>query len=124
MSKKKKASDMFNDSELFLGKKVSFAEAFPQISELKIEVNEYKDFWKKDDGYYPISHVFNESDMPQYVDCSEPSCKGGGFSLGNIVHTMVHDKNLFLEDSTNCIGKIGSQRCVHTFDYKISINYK
>lgn len=120
---KKKANEIFNNSEPLFGKS-KFAEAFPQIKKVSIEVLEYEDFMKKDDGYYPHHQVFNESNLSQYVDCSESSCKGGGFSLGSLLSEMVQNAKISMDDSTDCIGKIGSKRCTHTFDYKILIEYK
>lgn len=128
MSKeKKKASDIFTESEPFIGNKVSFVEAFPQIEKISVNVNEFKDFWEKHDGIYPISHFYNELNLSQFCDCSESSCYGGGFSIGSIINEMVHEKQTALENSANCKGKIGSskgRRCMHTFKYKIKILYK
>lgn len=128
MSKgKKKASDIFNDSEPLIGGKKSFVEAFPQIKKVNVEVNEFKDFWEKDDGIYPVSHIYSETNLSQYIDCSENSCYGGGFSIGSILNEMVHQKQTSLEDSINCKGNIGSskgRRCMHKFNYKVSISYK
>lgn len=128
MSKRrKKASDIFNSSEPFLGKKVSFVEAFPQIAKIKVEVEEYKDFWYKKEVPYPVNHFYNEANLGQYINCSEASCYGGGFNVGSIINEMVRNKQVFLDGNIKCKGNIGNpkgQSCTHQFKYKISIVYK
>lgn len=126
--KRKKASDYFNASEPFLGKKVGFVEAFPSISEISVTVIEFKDFWKKNDGFYPNTRYYDQYDLPgQFIDCTNPACDCGGFSIGNIISEMVSTRKESLEDSTKCRGKEGrnsSRSCMHLFEYQIKIRYK
>lgn len=128
MSKqKKKSSAIFNSSEPLLGKKGNFIEVFPQIEKVKVDVQEFKDFWYKEEGIYPISHFSNESNLKPYIDCSEASCYGGGFSINTILHDMVGQKQPMLEDNIRCKGRIGNRsglQCMHQFRYKVFITYK
>lgn len=121
---KKKASDYYNNSAPFLGRKVSFAQAYPNIEKLVVEVNEYVDFWKKNDGFYPYTKVLTEKSFSEYVNCHSSSCDGGGFNINNILHEIVENSETAAKDTVNCIGHIKSQRCTHTFEYSIKVTYK
>jgi len=121
---KKKASDYYNNSEPFLGRKVSFAQAYPNIEKLTIEVKEYKDFWKKNDGFYPYTTVLTEKSFSEFVDCHSTSCDGGGFNINKILREIVEKGETSSEDSADCIGHIKIQRCMHNFDYSIKATYK
>ena len=66
-----------------------FKEAFPQIQDITVRVEEsgkgvYEDF---NILLYTIDNPPGE-----YIDCSNPLCYGGGFSIGQILRQMVRDK--------------------------------
>jgi hypothetical protein len=125
---RKKASDIFNESNLVFGRKVTFDEAFPQIEDLKVEVIESghgiigqsrKSFYRKQ--YFP----------GEYINCSNPLCYNGGFSIGSILREMVSNKQTELETTESCQGYEGSPKgrrkykgCLNFFKIKISIKYK
>jgi hypothetical protein len=68
-----KASDVFRDTDWFLGRPVSFAKAFPEIVALRVRT--------KSSGYYdtPIAgfpndgvRIYTESTAGEYIDCRNP----------------------------------------------------
>ena len=121
---KKKASDYYNNSTPFLGQKVSFENAYPNVEKLIVEVSEFEDFWKKNDGFYPYKRVFTEKNFSEFVDCNSSSCDGGGFNINKILRSMVERGETDVKDSINCIGHIKTKRCMHTFEYSIKVTYK
>lgn len=121
---KKKASDYFNNSTLLLGQKVNFETAYPTIEKLVVKVTEYKDFWKKNDGFYPYTKVLTEKSFSEFVDCTSNNCDGGGFNINKILYEIVEKGETEVNASANCIGHIKTQRCMHTFEYSIKVTYK
>ena len=127
-NERQKASDVFLESNLVFGRKVSFDEAFPEIEDLTVEVEESEsgisDLGKK--------YTFRKQDLPcEYIDCRNPLCYKGGFSIGSILHEMVRTKQTNLETSKVCQGNEGSPKgrkiyrsCMNFFKIKVSIKYK
>ena len=81
---RKKASDIFKETNSLFSKKVSFNEAFPDIESISIVVKEYENAGQKPDdglGIYPKTYIFNNRHLPsEYIDCSNTVCYNGGFS--------------------------------------------
>lgn len=125
---RKKASDIFRESTPFFGQKVDFDKAFPQIKDLTVEVIEYGD------GIYnsQSKSIYNRGNLPgEYVNCSNPLCYNGGFSLGGILREMVRNKQTILETSKSCKGYEGSPKgrrkygpCMNCFNIKAAIQYQ
>lgn len=125
---RQKASDVFRESNLAFAKKVSFDEAFPEIEDLTVEVEEsghgVSDWHRKS--------TYRKQNLPgQYIDCSNPLCYNGGFSIGLILRQMVRNKQTELETSKLCQGNEGSPKgrriygkCMNFFEIKVSIKYK
>lgn len=122
----KKASEIFRDTHLVFGKKVSFKEAFPLIAHVRVEVAEIGHGARRDDR-----RVYNEDYLGEYIDCSNPACYNGGFSIGAILRDMVHNKQADIETSKLCQGNEASakgrriyRKCVNLFKIKVHIDYK
>jgi len=123
-----KASDLFRESNPLIGPKVSFKEAFPSIQELKIEVTE------RGKGVKPAgnTYYYDLDNFPgEYIDCSNPMCYGGGFSIGFILHSMVSKGETERETTVSCQGYEGSPKgrrkygpCFNYFQVKITIKYR
>lgn len=132
---RKKASDIFNETNFLFSKKVLFKEAFPGIESISVIVKEYENAGQKPDdglGLYPKTYIFNNSRLPsEYIDCSNIVCYNGGFSLGSVLRDMVLKKEALKEGKSFCQGYEGSPKgnrryrsCIHRFEYKIEIIYK
>ena len=81
--KRQKASDVFRTTNSFFAKKSSFDEAFPQIASLSCKVEE------DGDGVSSWSHARHYGKgTGEYVDCSNPLCYNGGFSLAEPVNDI------------------------------------
>lgn len=124
---RKKAGDLFRESMPVFGKKVSFEEAYPQIGDIVIEVEE---FGKGVDSYNRRRRYTKQYLPGEFVNCSNPVCFAGGFHLGSHLHKMVSESKTELEDSELCRGNEGSpkgrrmyRKCVNTFKFKITIKY-
>lgn len=123
-----KASDVFRESEFVFGQKVSFTEAFPQIADIKIEV---KRSGRGVDEWNKISSYEMKRLPGEYIDCTNPLCYNGGFSIGSILRDMVGNKLTEKTENAICQGNEGSlkgrrvyRRCLNFFQIKVSIEYK
>jgi len=134
MSKAKhmKASDVFNQSQPFLGKSNSFTKAFPKIEDIRVEIRERGEgipSWRQEND---ISDIYTKINLPgEYVDCSNPRCYNGGFRLGQIIRFMAGQKQTEFQDTLPCQGYEGSPKgrkkyddCPNMFKVKIKIEYK
>jgi len=127
---RKKASDVFREWRPVFGEKSSFKEAFPEIDDLKIECKETGHlgsvFNNETSHYYSI-----ENPPGEYIDCSNPLCYNGGFSIGRVLREMIRNKEMEKEGSEICKGYEGSPKgrrryrnCLNFFKYKVKIKYK
>jgi hypothetical protein len=129
MSKNKtmNASDVFNATHPVFGKKASFADTFPTIEELHVDVLE------SGSGVRPGFHRrgYDSASAKEFVNCSNSHCFNGGFNLGDILREVVKSGNTTSETDHYCQGYEGSpkgkkfyQTCDHSFRVKISARYK
>ena len=121
-----KASDVFRETDYVFSKKVSFEEAFPEIADLKVVVEE--------DGHGV--HEWNRTrhygkGVGEYIDCSNSLCYNGGFSLGNILREMVRNRETHKETTEICQGYEGSPKgqrryrsCLNHFKITVDIVFK
>ena len=125
---RKKASDIFHETPLFFAKKGSFAEAFPQIEDFRIEI---KESGSGVEGQYRVQ-TFTAANPPgEFTDCSNPVCYNGGFRIGSIIRDMVSKGETEHETRGRCQGYEGSAKgkkryrdCVNFFRIKVSLKYK
>lgn len=128
MSGRKKAGDLLRESIPLFGRKTTFAEAYPQIEDIEVEVEETGrgvESWSR-------SRRYAKEYLPgEFVNCSNPMCYGGGGQLGLYLHGMVSGKKTELEESALCSGNEGSfqgrrvyRKCLNLFRLKIKVTYK
>jgi len=129
--RRQKASEIFSEGNLVYATKVPFEKAFPEIENLDIVV-EFQgcgtEFFK---DYKKISHYSIETLPGEYIDCINPICYGGGFSIGSILREMVRTKATNKEEFEMCRGYEGSPKgrrkygfCPNTFQIKVNIKYR
>ena len=126
--KRQKASDVFKESNYLFSQKASFDKAFPEIQDLTVEVDELG----RGITEYNRKSIYTKKYFPgEYINCSNPLCYNGGFSIGSILRNMVKNKQLELETSELCQGNEGSPKgrriygkCTNFFKIKISIKYQ
>lgn len=106
----------------------SFLDAFP-IEDFRIEVRETSDvIWRGQER----SRVYTKASPPaESVACSNPSCYGGGVSIGDILRLMVDNGTAEYRVSEKCRGHEGSPQgrrrgpsCMHGFDVSVTLKYK
>ncbi len=123
---RRKASDIFNETNYPFAKKVQFAEAYPDIATLKVVVEE------KGEGVYQAlgSRVYSEKNVGEFVDCSNSLCYNGGVSIGSILRSFKKGEEHY-ERTHICKGYEGSPKgrrkyrsCLNTFKVTIDISYK
>lgn len=124
--KRQKASDVFNESNYLLAEKVSFDQAFPDIEHVVVEY--------KETGHSVQTgskRIDRKSYLHEFINCSNPLCYNGGFSIRAILREMVRNRKTELETRKICQGYEGSPKgrrkygkCVNLFEIQVSIKYK
>lgn len=118
---RKKASDVFRESNYPFAKKVTLGEAFPMIADIQVQAKEI------DYGNVVAAHWSGG----KFVDCTNPLCFNGGFSVQSCVRAMVNDGAIREKFTGLCQGYEGSPKgrrktraCMHAFEVEIEIEYK
>lgn len=121
-----KASEIFRESVFAFSRKVEFSDAFPDIEDVVVEVQEIGYMAKNKEKY-----TYRKNNFSEYVDCSNPPCYSGGVAVGAILREMVRNRETEIETITKCKGFEGSAKgkvkyrdCINAFKIKVSINYK
>ena len=108
-----------------LGEPTTFARAYPQVSDIRVEVEE-------EDGLadYHRHRVFAKSDLPSTIRCGNPRCRQGGFDIQQLIYSMIELRETQREDSIDCPGHEGSPKgrrkgypCTNFAKIKVSITY-
>jgi len=123
-----KASDVFRETEYVFSKKVPFEEAFPEIKNFWIEVQTLSEGSK----FVDYITTYTMGNKPgEYIDCRNPLCYNGGFSIGRILRNMVSKKQTNYEGSEYCQGYEGSPKgrvkyrsCCSRWKVKVNLEYK
>jgi len=122
-----KASDMFNATTYVFSKKAQFEQAFPQIEDVVVLVQE------SGDGITEWNHSqrYTKPSIGEYIDCHNPVCYGGGASVGALIRDMVRNKESHKEATSVCRGYEGSPKgkrrygkCFNDFTIMIDLTYK
>lgn len=119
----KKSSDIFNETNYVFGSKSDFKDVFPEIQEMAIHVTEFESLiWMKE---LVTHHLTLGRPSGEYIDCTNPSCEGGGFSMGNILREAISGKKEKIEKNITCHGaETSGRRCMHAFKVSGSVKYK
>lgn len=135
MVTRKKAQDIFAESELiFASKTSSFDKACPEIENISVEVEEKG----KGSDYRTLGRdnvrrmQYGKNTFPgEYINCSNYLCYGGGVHIGQIVRSMVWEKNTQYDKSLRCRGYEGSPKgrkkygpCFTRFRVRITLSLK
>ncbi|MGP9799001.1 hypothetical protein ACT3UJ_16780 [Halomonas sp. 86] len=119
----KKASDVFNEKDYVFGSKGNFKDAFPEVQEMSIHVIELESLiWMKEQTTHYLTAKYPGG---EYIDCTNPSCDGGGFSMGNVLREAVNSKEKEIVKSITCQGsETTGRRCMHVFKVSGSVKYR
>jgi len=107
--------------------RVSFKQVFPQIEDIKVEVEQIGP-----PTYSPTRKEWNTRCWPeQLVKCHNRVCPKGFLNLWEIIGRMVDQRQTERQDETMCPGYEGSPKlrrvygkCLNMFTYKIRIKYR
>jgi hypothetical protein len=97
MKKRDNLSDHFAKGRLLFNKKgASFADVFPTIASVNVIVEiDYRDIRGR---RLKETTQFDASNLPgQFINCSNPGCSDGGFSIGEVLRKMVIEKQPHLQ---------------------------
>ena len=92
-----KASDLWRESEgqTLGGPRVSFDRAFPTVSSVSVRVEDTQGGVR----------ILKKGEFGTFIDCTDPQCDGGGFSIASIIHRMVSEGKTTLETTEVCRGR-------------------
>ena len=121
-----KASDVFKKTNFVFSEKTTFEKAFPEIETVNVEYTETS-YVGKNQG----TLTRTEKNLGEYINCTNPLCYNGGFSIGQILRDMVRKKEVHWEGSKICQGYEGSPKgrrkyrsCVNIWNIKVDIVYR
>lgn len=123
---RKKASDVFRDTQFVFGRKVPFSTAFPQVRHVQVLIEE------SGEGISEANHKRARSGdtLGEFVDCSNPRCYNGGVCVGSVLREMVAAGETTREFEAVCQGSEGSpkgrrvyRKCLNEFRVRIEIQY-
>jgi len=127
IDRRQKASDVFRESNFLLARKVTFAEAFPEIETLRVEVQESPRYAR----YGGEPATYTQDTIGEYVDCSNRLCWNGGASVGSVIRGMTHERKTEESVQRSCQGREGSPKgrrqygiCGNFFKVKVQIKYR
>lgn len=128
MKPRKKASDIFRETDYAFVKKVLSLRRFRslRISESRCGNQATKS------GAARRGRVYTKANPPgEFVDCSNSVCHGGGVSIGEILRSMIDQGKTEEHVSRGCRGYEGSPKgrrkyrsCMHSFDVKVALKYR
>jgi hypothetical protein len=124
---KRKAGKLVNERTPILQRKSTYATTLPTIEDIFVEVTEHGS------GVFemPFTRTYIKLNVCDHINCSDPNCYNGGFSLGNLIREMVDKKQTHLEKNEICQGYQGIspgkrefKKCLNFFEVRITIKYK
>lgn len=123
---RKKTSDVFRDTNYLFARKVSFDEAFPEIADLRVVIEERRQ------GISEWNRVRHYAmNIGEHINCSNSFCYNGGFPIGKILREMVRNKETCKNETATCQGYEGSPKgrrkyrnCINCFCISVNITYK
>jgi hypothetical protein len=130
--RRKKASDVFAETTFLFSQKGSFAEAFPQLEEAKVSLTESGYVGYTLDGSNKKKRTVSSKsgNLGEYINCSNPLCYNGGFSVGQSIREMISAAETHREDHAVCQGYEGSPKgrrryrsCINFFTFTIDLTY-
>lgn len=130
---RQKAQDVFQErNNPFIEKSSSFEKAFPSIRSIKAKVEERGkgvDYNNQFSGKYK-ERIYGNNSVTEYINCSNPLCYNGGFSLGHLLRMAEDQKKRRVEEIISCQGYEGSPKgrkryssCGNYFSILIDIEY-
>ena len=122
-----KASDVFAKFTPMFGNKTHFADAFPEISDVRVKVDYGSDYYLG-----RIIHSYDARSLPgEFINCRKQRCYNGGFSIGAILREMARQRQTEKSETVYCQGYEGSPkgrkkygRCDASFKVDIHIEYR
>jgi len=122
---RKKASEVFSQTSYVFSEKVPFAAAFPEIESVRFQ------YELRGDGVYKWNATGVRDRVGEYIDCVNPICYNGGFSIGSLLRDMVGARETHREGIATCQGNEGSpkgrrvyRKCLNHWTYVIDLTYK
>jgi hypothetical protein len=105
-------------------RKTTFADAFPQISSLEVEIKATPMGF----GRTEILRYTLETIARGFSPCPNPNCRAGGFDVGVFLHQMIVAGLTSGETGGGCEGAEGLPRhkkrcCIYSFSGRVAISY-
>jgi hypothetical protein len=107
-----KASDVFRESQFVFAEKAQFADAFPQIASVRIQVEETGRGAGAGRSSGRRTSTYTERSLGEFVDCSNTLCFNGGVSIGALLRQAVRAHEATFEGYEMCRGYEGSPRAI------------
>ena len=76
-------------------------------------------------------HIVHKDAMREFVECNDPDCFNGGFSLGEVIREMVRGRQEEFIGTSFCVGQLGDPEelgphpsCQSRFDVQATLRYR
>ena len=105
-------------SNSYLGGSVEISDFFKDYKSFSLDGKISDAFW----GKHPRHETFNLEHLPtrEYIPCSNPICKKGGYSVVKIVDKLRLEDKGDIKESMSCSGELGGgRRCTYAFDFRM-----
>src|SRR5450755_2079119 len=119
-AKPPKSGAIFRSGTTAEEKKVTFAEAFPEVDSLSAEIIE------TGPGNSGLGvRRFQRTSFREYINCSNVQCSGRGLPLGDLLRDMVSRRQKSCESHHPCAGHQDSKlACPNAFHIDMEVFYK
>lgn len=128
-TRRKKASEIYRENDFPFAPKTVFAEAFPTVENVWVEVVE-EGTGSLGTGRRTRTRTYNKGTLSEYVDCGNHLCFNGGFSVGDFLRDAVGERRKEFQGTAECQGYEGSPNghrrykdCFNTFTVRGTITY-
>ena len=90
------------------GEYTSFAKAYPQVREIRLEVEETGDMPRPQQC--ERHQVFGLHNLPSTIRCGNPRCRQGGFDITQRIYFLVEQHETLDSWEMHCPGQEGSPK--------------
>jgi len=125
--RREKASDVFKQGGYLLDQRATFAEVFPEIQTLQLEVKELGKGCRSGS----VRTYTHERFPGEFVNCSNSLCYNGGVSVAAVVHEAYRQRLTGHAVTRWCQGFNGSPKgrknygpCTNEFQISLIITYR
>lgn len=121
---------MSNSRPFLVGKETTFANAYPDVKRVVLEVRQDSNGWYAREEWKRITKHDGLS-PPRHIPCLNPRCQQGGLDLEVFIMTLASGSSTTYSNSFSCPGHEGSPKgrrhgesCMNHFELTLTVERK